>query len=524
MENEIRLERFQESIHCYYRIELKECGYFEDVEYRMFCHNCWDAFLPILLRERDGRRWALYRTDGRISLAERSRQSDLTLAVCRELVRGVLRVMEISRENMLELSHVCFKPEYIFLDMSGGCSWCYLPYPSEHVKTDFEELAAWLLSKVNYDDSESVKFVYYLHWCIRKEELSEKMLKNCLLNCESGMTGDSRIDRTKEENAEEASLADIFNSAAAASTERREMYRQMETVATDREEGRNRNGSEKGKDIQALPIDDYGQAWKGNVHQAEVGSAFCQESKKRKAGRILLFAICLLCLLGAGVLLYIGNVYRFTRMNARVMMAFLLTASASGTASYLLSPRRAGRHDTEDFDESLEEGTGGTGRPRGRENESRDEYLGIREGNLEKEENLLNRAGRNDGMISGELLSYEKDEPEEDGTVVLGIHKADRMPALQDICSGEIRMIQDDPWYIGSDRGKSHLWIDTRTVSRRHARIYRSKESNEILIMDLNSTNGTKVNGITLLPEVARSLSDGDIIGISEKQYRFLSS
>ena len=40
MENEIRLERFQESIHCYYRIELKECGYFEDVEYRMFCHNC----------------------------------------------------------------------------------------------------------------------------------------------------------------------------------------------------------------------------------------------------------------------------------------------------------------------------------------------------------------------------------------------------------------------------------------------------------------------------------------------------
>ena len=113
MENEIRLERFQESIHCYYRIELKECSYFEDVEYRMFCHNCWDAFLPILLRERDGRRWALYRTDGRISLAERSRQSDLTLAVCRELVRGVLRVMEISRENMLELSHVCFKPEYI---------------------------------------------------------------------------------------------------------------------------------------------------------------------------------------------------------------------------------------------------------------------------------------------------------------------------------------------------------------------------------------------------------------------------
>ena len=531
MENEIRLERFQESIHCYYRIELKDSDYFENVEYRMICRNRWESFLPVLLRERDGRRWALYRADGRISLEERSRQSDLTLAICRELVKSVLRVMEICRENMLELSRVCFKPEYIFLDLNKGCSWCYLPYSSDHVKTDFEELAAWLLSKVDYDDSESVRFVYHLHWCVRKEDVSEKILKNCLMNCDNWMGTDSRISGAQEGDNREPDLAEIWASANAASAEDREMYQQMEAGSADREVNRKRNGCEKRPDVPEWITDDFGQTEDKKDKKADQtgsGSVLDQESKKRKAGRIITFVLCLLCLLGVGVLLYIGNTYSFTRMNARYMMALLLAASVFGTASYLLSSQKNDQLDGENLDVNLEERRGERVESQRKEGNGQEAYSTIR-GYPAEDECVLSRASQNYGMVEygagiADSYSFGGDITEEDGTVVLGIHKTDRLPSLQDINSGELRTIHDDPWYIGSDKGKCHLWIDTRTVSRRHAKIYRSKESNEILIMDLNSTNGTKVNGITLLPEVARSLTDGDTIGFAERQYRFLGS
>ena len=75
--------------------------------------------------------------------------------------------------------------------------------------------------------------------------------------------------------------------------------------------------------------------------------------------------------------------------------------------------------------------------------------------------------------------------------------------------------------HIGYDPHFNQIGILDKTVSAKHCVLY--SIANRLYIQDLNSTNGTKVNGITLLPEVARSLSDGDIIGISEKQYRFLS-
>lgn len=526
MENEIRLERFQESIHCYYRIELRDCDYFENVEYRILCHNRWEVFLPVLLREKDGKKWALYRTDGRISLDERGRQSDLTLAVCRDLIKSVLRVMEICRDNMLELSHICFEPECIFLDMNKGWSWCYLPYPSDHGKTAFEELAAWLLSKVDYDDSESVKFVYHLHWCIRKEEVSETMLKNCLMSCDSGMNADSRFNGAQEGDNREPALAEIWESANAASAQERERYLQTEAGNTDREGNRREKSQEKRKTVPDWLPDDYGQTRDKRdrrTDQTGTDSAPGVESKRRKAGRIIASVLCFLCLLGVGVLLYIGNSYRFTRMNARYMMGLLLAAAAFGTTSYLLSSHRDCRPDGGNSDEDLEERRGETAENQRKEEDEQEKYFRMKE-YPDEGESALNRVGQNYGMTSMELFYQGGDVPEEDGTVVLGIHKTDRLPALQDINSGELRVIHDDPWYIGSDKGKCHLWIDTRTVSRRHAKIYRSREGNEILIMDLNSTNGTKVNGITLLPEVARSLADGDMIDFAERQYRILIS
>ena len=513
MGNEVKLDHFQEGIHCYYRMELKNCDYFENVEYRMLCRNKWEVFLPVLLREEDGSSWVLYRVDGRVSLEEKCRQGDLSLAFCREMVKSILGIMEIIRDNMMELSHVCLKPEYIFVDRDNGFHWCYLPYASEHVQKEFELLAAWLLSKVDYDDSEAVRFVYYLHWCLRKEELSETLLKNCLLN-----VGDSPGKRSGGQSVKgrEKDLSAVWALVSDSPAEGLEEERRKEEKESGSTMGYQENTA------RAAGHSKYGHLKYGQGEEEGTGDEKMAREKERpdiwkkfpgrKIVRGISLLLCLVSLLAMAVLLYIGNRYQFTRFNARCVMAAMFVAACSGASFWLLSTAR-GR---QGGDGNGGEGQAEPGRKSGRES-------------------LYPRtAGYSPG--DGGPMQYAdweysqtdpcgiEENPDENGTVVLAIHREKRLPALQDIGSGELRIIQDDPWYIGSEKDVCHLWIDSRTVSRRHAKIYRSRENDEILITDLNSTNGTKVNGITLIPEAARSLSDGDLVEFAGRQYRYLLS
>lgn len=52
-------------------------------------------------------------------------------------------------------------------------------------------------------------------------------------------------------------------------------------------------------------------------------------------------------------------------------------------------------------------------------------------------------------------------------------------------------------------------------VSRKHAKIYYDNQSNQWMIIDLGSTNGTKVNNNMLNPQTPNPLKDGDEITLA---------
>jgi pSer/pThr/pTyr-binding forkhead associated (FHA) protein len=66
---------------------------------------------------------------------------------------------------------------------------------------------------------------------------------------------------------------------------------------------------------------------------------------------------------------------------------------------------------------------------------------------------------------------------------------------------------------------ESTIVVNDPNASRRHAEIRRS--GNEVVVVDLNSTNGTRVNGATIRERV---LSDGDQIVIGTTVLRFETS
>lgn len=70
---------------------------------------------------------------------------------------------------------------------------------------------------------------------------------------------------------------------------------------------------------------------------------------------------------------------------------------------------------------------------------------------------------------------------------------------------------------IGRDMGSSDVYVDGRGVSRRHARL--SVSGRDVFVEDMESTNGTFVNGIRLPHKRKWRLVDGDELQIGDVHY-----
>ncbi len=73
------------------------------------------------------------------------------------------------------------------------------------------------------------------------------------------------------------------------------------------------------------------------------------------------------------------------------------------------------------------------------------------------------------------------------------------------------------PFFIGKLNRGVNLIIEDTSVSRRHARL--TREGEDIFLTDLNSTNGTFLNGIKLLENKPYLISDKDKISFSQAKY-----
>jgi hypothetical protein len=95
----------------------------------------------------------------------------------------------------------------------------------------------------------------------------------------------------------------------------------------------------------------------------------------------------------------------------------------------------------------------------------------------------------------------------------------DRGAASLVLPSGERVTIGDRPLTIGRLPDCS-IALPDANVSRRHSEVH--KRDTAYVIVDLGSTNGTKVNGIRI--EGERTLADGDIVSVGSTHLRFEAS
>lgn len=85
--------------------------------------------------------------------------------------------------------------------------------------------------------------------------------------------------------------------------------------------------------------------------------------------------------------------------------------------------------------------------------------------------------------------------------------------------SGKVFVLDKECMLIGKWKASADICLNIPTISRIHAKIM--KEGTHCYIIDLNSKNGTKVNGIPLNPEEKRLLNENDTISFAKEEFRY---
>ena len=164
-----------------YRVEESvQSEYFLSVEYQTLRLNQPDTLIPVLLREKDGRRLLLYDiTEGK-NLLNITDGKGFSWEDCRHFLKNVLKLMDEVEEFMLELEHVSFEPEQIYRKDEEHFQWMYFPDRTNDIRQEIESFFAWMLSQIDYGDSESVRYIYHVYWSIRNRGFSREMIEDSI--------------------------------------------------------------------------------------------------------------------------------------------------------------------------------------------------------------------------------------------------------------------------------------------------------------------------------------------------------
>jgi hypothetical protein len=118
-----------------------------------------------------------------------------------------------------------------------------------------------------------------------------------------------------------------------------------------------------------------------------------------------------------------------------------------------------------------------------------------------------------------QILWMDKNDSDQEATVILADLSPPKQYRLTRTIGEEKQEIPINrfPFLIGKGKKGVDFTIDDKTISRRHARF--TKVGENVFLTDLNSTNGTYLNGVKLQENKPYLLTDKDIISFSHISY-----
>lgn len=481
---------YKDTMRSYMIIPCPEEAETESYQYRMLEMNRITGLLPCGLRHIDGMRYLYYDITGKQSVQSLYEGRKISGTEFLRLIRELDRVSESISGYLLDEQHLILSQEQVFYELQSG-NYYFTYYPGE-VKPP--EIFRFLADSIDGTDKSTAAAAYRLCSVARgdrqtlreaiREEAAEKEDLPYPYEISAGVELHKESRKARSRSASGGNFRpEEFMDAE----EEQEQTASEKDYPADRSgaSSADRNGAKKKRKRRAKESDEEKPLSDKDI--AEKAEGRPSSAKKQIVIRILLilFALC-----GAGGLLAAQFLLYISRRERRLCIAgaiLLVIAAGLVTAEMILHLRRNRRRKQEE------------------EKRATPVYK-------KSDEENLPRFG------SVDMEEYRLSDDENGNTVQLS--EQEKPGRLYGQERGNRIDLRTLPVTIGKAQSYADIILSDPSISRVHARIYRG-ESGAIEIRDLDSTNGTWINGVRLMPNEKKTVHRGDEVRFGNMDFEY---
>ena len=151
-----------------------------DFREQMILHNRIDGLLTFSVAQEDSRRIFEYDIEDKTSFAERFKTGKPDRGELTAYLRALLETIYRGREYMLSEDDYIVGPDTVFTDEDGKVYVAYYPGYGEDLKTQLKNLAEYLMGMVDYSDESAVLMIYGFYMKTKEKGCVFEDLIKCL--------------------------------------------------------------------------------------------------------------------------------------------------------------------------------------------------------------------------------------------------------------------------------------------------------------------------------------------------------
>ncbi len=462
----MRAEYKRDMNHNYLILHGEEVPDTDSYQVRMLVGNGMPSLLKCRLQGIDGNFLIYYDITSKQSVASMYETKKMGLEDLRLIFGGFVQAMEEMAEYLMNPGQLLVQPEYMYLDVEKKkLYFCCMPGKAGDVREDFRILTEYILPKIDHEDGDAVILGYGVYRRALEDTFHLEYVKE-----EIYKGRDSREKRIPE------------------SCKEKEIDKEKGQF---REQYENQSGDSPWEMETANPFENRDR----------------EDGKKSPVslGKKILFSILgafiLIITAGAAVLGFLPG------LQAGVILSGCAVFLGTGMLVYRFRKKHKG---------SIE-------KKRGRQEIREIQREPIWKTEQEKESGWQPQMSAEEEMSVPQTLEEEPKAKDFGETVVLSAGVVQGPATLVSREPGELATIylqEDMTTVIGKMETAVDAVIDLPTVSRIHAKIRRRDQ--EYYLSDLNSRNGTAVNGRLLKEGEDYQLQNEDEVDFAQARYVFL--
>ena len=452
----------------------------DSYQVRMLVGNVVPSILKCRIQGMDGKFRVYFDITSKQVLSVLYEQKKMTIEDLRLIFGGFVKAMEDAAEYLLNPGQFIMSPEYIYIDVEKEqIYFCMMPGYEKDIKEQFQNLTEYILPKIDHEDGQAVILGYGVY--------------------KRAMEDSFHLEQIKEELYKNQEwTADIKKTGKAEDLENREKeqgnFYESEDLAADEDVSDNFVRDEATTDSPGI----------------------------LKRSCVIVLAFILLCAITAATLLgYLpymetGAVLGFVIVLAGCTMILMHVIKMKKSSGVLQSQKLK---ENKEKQQKIQWKASESDIPELEIQRNKMPESEISEEHLCKSENI----SKNADQKASEKLLQKQIYPDYGETIVLSAGAVSGPASLVSREPGELAPIylNEDLTVIGKMENACDAVISLPTVSRIHAKI-RKREDNYYLT-DMNSRNGTVVNGRLLLPDEEYCLEPEDEVDFAQARYIFLA-